>query len=94
MSAWEMMAKNAVDLLIAKLPPEVIEQVAVIANSAIELKCQLDSLQTQIAGLEQGQGELKLLLASLVEVLQQRKDATNNERPAIGANGAKPPAFT
>lgn len=63
MAAMDYLIKNAVDLILANLPPETQSQLAELAKTGIGLKDQLDRI-------ESGQQELRILLTALVQALQ------------------------
>lgn len=81
-----MLLENALKLLIAKMPPDVMSNLANVAKSGIELKSQLDRI-------EQTQRDIMLLIASLVDQLQPkvhshgRSDPTALPDPSRNLNG-------
>lgn len=85
MAGMDMILQQAVNLLIAKLPPEAIEKVGQLAQTGIELKEQLDRI-------EAGQKQTVLVLLALVELLKtlRTEKGIDHERPEQ-QSGEQPP---
>lgn len=64
MSAMEKVFENAVKLIAQNIPKETLDRLAILAQTGVGLKEQLDRIEAAIGELDRKYGELLLLLAS------------------------------
>jgi hypothetical protein len=48
MANMDLLLENALRLVIAKLPPEVFDKLAIMAKSGVDLKAQLDRIEEKV----------------------------------------------